>query len=91
MAQWIKGTAAKADNLSSIPGTHMVRRRQQNPTSCLLTFMYILWVCMQGHTCTRVHTHTAHTHTQKTVLLKRSYVVLFGLCEISKLGKSVKK
>lgn len=42
MAQRVQALAAKLDDLSSVPGAHVVRRRESSPTSCPLIWAYIL-------------------------------------------------
>lgn len=57
MAQWGKVLAAKPDNLSSIPRTHIVERER-------LLLLVVLWPPHMhcGHTPACVHT-CAHTHS----------------------------
>lgn len=40
MAQWVKVSSTKAKDLSSITRTHMVEKREQNPTCYPLTSTY---------------------------------------------------
>jgi hypothetical protein len=43
MAQCVKVLAAKPDDLSSIPGTHIVEPKILTLTSCPLTSMCVSW------------------------------------------------
>ena len=55
MAQWVKALAAKLDDRSSTPGTHMVEGESS------LTKI-VLWPLTSAMQYTHTHTHT-HTHT----------------------------
>jgi hypothetical protein len=53
MAQQMRALAVKPDDMSSIPTTHTVEKREAIPTSCPSASV---------HTHTHTHTHT-HIHT----------------------------
>lgn len=55
MAQQVKGLANKPEEQGSIPGAHMVEKKEPTPENCSLTFT------ITHHTCTYMHLHTMHT------------------------------
>ena len=61
MAQWVELLASKSDDLSLVPGTHIVGEKELTLTSCSLTPMCVPW-----HLC-------AHTHTQKNINFGHDY------------------
>ena len=55
MAQWVKVLAAKSDDLSSIPGPHLVERVDRCLKICPLTSIQVLRHMLA---CKHTHTHT---------------------------------
>jgi len=64
---WVKVPAAKPDDLSSIPGTHMMERETKPLSSCPLTSTEC-HMHARAHTHVHIHTHVythKHTNTHK--------------------------
>lgn len=68
MVQQVKVSAAKCDDLSSIPGTQVVDRQPITPSCPLISiWMHALETYTHRYRRTRTHTHTGtgaqeHTH-----------------------------
>lgn len=63
MVEWVKACAAKPNNLSSIPSTHMGGEVQFPEAGLDCQTQSVAYACLPPHT-------TPHTHTNKQMIVK---------------------